>query len=101
MPKLSGQAFFVDDNELAGKWADIPNDTDVLITHTPPAGALDKSSSSVGFGCRHLAERLNTVSPHVHCFGHAHASAGYLQKGETSYINAAYERSGEVFQFEL
>ena len=101
VPELSGQAFFVDDDKLAAKWAEIPNDTDVLITHTPAAGVLDESSRGARYGCRHLAERLKEVSLRLHCFGHVHESAGYLEKDGTTYINAAYAKSGEVFHFEL
>ena len=41
VPDLPGQAFDLDACSLAGKWNQIPDSTDVLITHTPPRGVLD------------------------------------------------------------
>lgn len=89
VPMLDGHAFFADDRALAAAWARIPDDVDVLITHTPPAGILDVSSTGLKLGCRHLADRLAALSPRLHCFGHVHASAGHRTIGGTTYVNAA------------
>ncbi|WP_299352443.1 metallophosphatase domain-containing protein [uncultured Shimia sp.] len=89
VPDLSGHAFFADDSTLKRAWAEIPGDTDVLITHTPPAGVLDVSSRGLMLGCPHLAERLNDVRPKLHCFGHVHASAGHLVRSGTTFVNAS------------
>ena len=40
-----------DDDALREKWSRIPANTDVLITHTPPAGILDRSRRGQGLGC--------------------------------------------------
>lgn len=89
VPMLDGHAFFADDRALAAAWSRIPNDVDVLITHTPPAGILDESSTGLKLGCRHLSERLAALSPRLHCFGHVHASAGHRTIGGTTYVNAS------------
>ena len=89
VPELEGHAFFQPDEVLKQKWAMIPQETDVLITHTPPLGILDQSSRGMRFGCRDLLNELPRVSPKLHCFGHVHNSTGVLEQGETTYVNAA------------
>jgi Icc-related predicted phosphoesterase len=93
VPELAGQAFFQKPRELRRKWAEIPQDVDVLITHSPPAGVLDISSSKLQLGCAHLATRLRDISPRLHCFGHVHASSGTLESGNTTFVNAAMVNS--------
>ena len=89
VPDLYRHAFFKEDDELAYEWEKIPNDTDVLITHTPPINVLDKSGKGLILGCPHLSQHIDRVKPRVHCFGHVHASAGVLEKEGTTYINAS------------
>lgn len=106
VPDLYGQAFFKDDHELADKWADIPENVDVLITHTPPLGVLDVSSSGMVLGCRHLSKAIERTQPKVHCFGHVHASSGTQVDGRTTYINAAlvnsrYQISRPPYEIEI
>ena len=80
LPRLQGWAFYLPDEELAHKWSMIPEDTDVLITHTPPHGILDQPRSrSIHCGCPHLLDRVRVVRPSHHVFGHNHASAGTEQ----------------------
>jgi len=84
----------VGDSELAGKWADIPSNVDVLITHTPPHGVLDVSSSGLVLGCQHLRKVIDTVKPAVHCFGHVHGSSGVYKDEATTFVNAALAGRG-------
>lgn len=65
--------------ELAEKWKAIPNDVDVLITHGPPRGILDRNSDGFVCGCPDLRnEVLDRVKPRLHVFGHIHESYGKL-----------------------
>ena len=89
VPQLRGHAYYADEEWLEQAWANIPGDVDVLITHTPPAGTLDVSSSGRSHGCPLLADRMTDISPSLHCFGHVHASAGVAQKGRTTHVNAS------------
>lgn len=89
VPKLNQHAFFADDKTLENAWAKIPDDVNVLITHTPPAGVLDVSSRGLELGCDHLAKHLSALSPMLHCFGHVHASAGSTQHNGTTFVNAS------------
>ncbi len=88
-PELRGHAFFREDAELCSSWASIPPDTQILITHTPPAGVLDRSSRGLDLGCRYLRQAVTRIAPKLHCFGHVHASAGREQIGATTFINAS------------
>jgi Icc-related predicted phosphoesterase len=62
---------------LKEKWDMIPTTTDVLITHGPPHGILDKAADGVLCGCRELLTAVKTrVKPRLHIFGHIHEGYG-------------------------
>ena len=94
VPGLPTHAFHKDRSELEAAWAHVPTGVDILVTHTPPLGVLDRSSRGVSFGCPELAWQLRRIAPRVHCFGHVHASAGQARLGQTLFINAASVGSG-------
>jgi Icc-related predicted phosphoesterase len=73
---------------LALKWEMIPDDVDVLITHGPPFGILDRNPEGDHCGCVELYEAVERVKPKVHAFGHIHHSAGAERIGETLFVNA-------------
>lgn len=51
----------------------IPNDTDILVTHTPPIGHGDLCCSGVRAGCVELLTTVQKrVKPRYHVFGHVH-----------------------------
>ena len=74
-------------------YASIPEDTDVLVTHTPPYGILDRDGSIL-FGSRELLDRVRTIRPHLHLFGHIHKSHGTTSEGVTVFSNAAIMDEG-------
>lgn len=79
--------------ELAEKWAKIPEYTDVLITHGPPKGVLDSNISPddtrVSFGCEDLLERVKVVKPKYHIFGHIHGSYGQKELHGVTFVNTS------------
>ena len=89
VPDLASHAFYANDQELPRKWDKIPDETDVLITHTPPAGVMDQSSNGMRLGCEHLAARLTEIQPKAHLFGHVHASGGVDTTNGCVSVNAA------------
>ena len=95
-PGLMGFAFYADGAAIQQKWDQIPNNIDVLITHTPPAGILDENSGGYSVGCRRLTAVLPRKQPQIHCFGHVHASAGLSHKGGTTFVNAASIRRNQA-----
>jgi Icc-related predicted phosphoesterase len=105
-PELAGWAFYLPACEMRDKWALIPTQVDVLITHTPPAGILDRNRSGRSCGCPDLAERLLDLRPQLHCFGHVHASAGTVEINATTYVNASmvnsqYQIAHRPYEFDL
>ena len=90
LPHLQAWAFYQSAENLCAKWALIPDDTDVLVTHTPPFGILDQPRSrNINCGCPHLLERVEVVKPRFHLFGHNHASAGVQENHSTKFVNAS------------
>lgn len=79
-PRFHDWAFMYD---RAGypRWGMIPNDTDILITHGPPLGHFDQSIpeyfDSDHLGCFDLRERVLSVKPKIHVFGHIHGGYGH------------------------
>ena len=62
---------------------------DVLVSHVPPAGVLDKGLYGKPLGCPRLLTAVRTLKPRVHIFGHAHESAGHIKIDETDFYNCA------------
>ena len=71
----------------------IPDDTDVLVTHTPPYGILDRDGGIL-YGSRELLERVHTIRPSMHLFGHIHRAHGTTNDGMTVFSNAAIMDEG-------
>jgi len=67
---------------LHDKWAQIPDDTNVLITHGPPHGILDEVSySGDRVGCWDLLDRANKLANlKCHLFGHIHEQSNQIAK---------------------
>lgn len=74
-------------------WQRIPENTDILLTHTPPLGILDRVGGQ-HCGCSALADRVLTISPKFHFFGHIHEDSGILKQGRTTFSNGARFVSG-------
>lgn len=69
-------------------YANIPEDTDVLITHTPPFGILDYDDN-INYGSEELLARIATVKPRLHLFGHIHSQYGMKFSQNTIFSNGA------------
>jgi len=62
---------------LAECWAKIPENTQILLTHGPPAGILDQTDRSLRAGCEDLTARLDQLNDlRLHVFGHIHEAYG-------------------------
>lgn len=55
---------------------DIEPGTDVVITHSPPLGVLDYTSSKTRAGSPSLFAAVAQAKPKIHCFGHIHEAWG-------------------------
>lgn len=59
-------------------WNQIPNDTDIVITHGPIHSYCDRTDrGGLNVGCEQLYHRLNEVQPQLHFSGHIHEAYGY------------------------
>jgi len=79
--------------EMMECWEDIPDDTDILLTHTPPFMIRDRTFFGKHVGCAQLTRTIQTRLPQlkVHIFGHIHEDYGVAKgtNGRTIFINAA------------
>ncbi len=92
--------------ELAEKWALIPADTDILLTHGPPEGILDRTFDGRHVGCADLHARLRQLKVKVHLFGHIHESYGTSESDGTVFYNASiwnhfHRRLNQPWVFDL
>ncbi|VTU01863.1 metallophosphoesterase : 239AB OS=Microscilla marina ATCC 23134 GN=M23134_04270 PE=4 SV=1: Metallophos [Gemmataceae bacterium] len=98
-PYFGGWAFNLPrGEELARVWAKIPAGVDVLITHGPPAGILDRNRTGELCGCRDLFERVFEVKPRLHVFGHIHESSGRTEHDGIVFVNASTQLGEGVGQ---
>jgi Icc-related predicted phosphoesterase len=89
-----------DGKELMEKWNKIPEDTDILITHGSPYGYLDKvMGQGKHHGCKLLAERIETIKPKIHVYGHIHSGNGYVYNGDTHFINASVLDENYIYRY--
>ena len=82
--------------EMAEKWALIPNEIDVLITHGPPNGILDlvpRQYWDEKTGCEELRKRVETIAGSgrlkLHVFGHIHCGYGVHEEFGVRFVNAS------------
>jgi Icc-related predicted phosphoesterase len=99
-PEFYNWAFNLPRNgeKLKEKWKAIPENIDILITHGPPFGCLDKTIQGQSVGCEILTEEIKRINPIIHCFGHIHYSYGYMQRDNINFINACSLGENYVYQ---
>jgi Icc-related predicted phosphoesterase len=90
-----GWAYNVERGRLHNYWEVIPDITDILVTHGPPKGILDKALN-YGFysevGDLALLKRVKKLNVKYHIFGHIHEDYGKTLKvhdSDTTFINAS------------
>ena len=82
-------------NRIRGKdiqkhWDLIPTNTDILITHGPPMGVLDRTvHGNMQVGCQNLMDTIQKIQPKVHIFGHIHEAYGVEEQDGIKFINAS------------
>ena len=75
--------------EIRPYWEKIPEQTDILLTHGPPMGILDRTARGMQVGCEDLKAILPHINPAVHLFGHIHEAYGTQSVGGTLFVNAS------------
>jgi Icc-related predicted phosphoesterase len=77
-------AFTLPEAELRKLYSQIPDNTEIIISHVPPFGILDN-----GHGSEALIERIEQLQPKLVIFGHIHERHGVLVRDGITYVNAA------------
>lgn len=76
--------------QLREKWALIPDDTNILITHGPPSRIQDLVPRGEYTGCEDLLVRVRALTRlKLHVFGHIHEGYGQIEKFGVQFVNAA------------
>lgn len=91
------RAEVIGDEFMQEKWAQIPVDTDILVTHVPPygtgdlVGGISTAGGGRHIGCPALEARLPDLLPalRLHVFGHCHSGYGVYQKWGRLAVNAS------------
>ena len=73
------------------RWAKVPADTHILITHGPPLGILDLSPGQFDrMGDPELRDRIRDLhSLRLHAFGHVHGGFGLEEEDGVTFANVA------------
>lgn len=74
---------------ISRHWDLIPEGTDILMTHGPVAGILDKTLHGEQVGCADLLKKVQTLKPKYVIGGHIHESYGKLESQGITYYNAS------------
>ncbi len=89
-PEFFNWAFNLPRGEkLAEKWASIPGNTDILITHGPAHGMLDWVPNGQRVGCEDLFQRIMDIQPKIHVCGHIHSAYGQKSIDGVEFLNAS------------
>lgn len=95
-------AFMKEDDELDKLFAEIPNDTDIIVSHDSPnvygLGDITQGYwAQQGTGNRVLFNHIQRVEPRLFVSGHFHSGnhefqkIGFIYMANVSYINEAYD----------
>ena len=92
-------------SDILKHWDLIPRDTDILITHGPAKGILDRTIHNVETGCEDLLNTIREIHPKYFIFGHIHESYGMVEKNGATFINASvldvhYQLANEPVEFD-
>jgi len=76
--RYGGWAFMEGETSQAARFGAIPrNSVDVLVTHGPPYGILDRTFEGDHAGSKALESAVaDSIRPSIHVFGHIHESRG-------------------------
>jgi Icc-related predicted phosphoesterase len=118
-PPFFDWAFNMEEEGLRRKWSLIPDDTDILVTHSPPFGYGDEALRKLTdenkekwpdtehTGSPSLTEKIKELpNLKLHVFGHIHRGYGRYEIGSkivanVSLVNEKYQPVNEVMVFDI
>ncbi len=74
---------------LREKYARVPDDTDVLVVHGPPAGYGDRTSRGMTVGSTAFLDLVRRTQCELAVFGHIHEDRGSWTVGQSRLMNAS------------
>lgn len=63
--------------DASALWDQIPIDSDIIVTHTPPYSHCDQKPTGRNHGCDALRQTLSRIRPQLALCGHVHEGRGY------------------------
>jgi Icc-related predicted phosphoesterase len=90
VPEFGNWAFNQSEERLGDYFSLIPDDTQILISHGPPHGILDRLSDGTSVGSIELGSAIKKL-PQLKLLicGHIHESFGQAKINDVQYINVA------------
>ncbi len=99
-PAFCNWSYNIRRSDLDKYWKEIPENTDILITHGPPKGILDLAYDGTGkleyCGDAALLKHILRVNPVLNVFGHIHNNDDNINAGRrnthkcrTEFVNAS------------
>lgn len=92
-PTFGRWAFMCDrgSEQMKATLAVIPAGVDILLTHGPAYGILDKTIyGDINVGCADLLGELDRIKPKYLIFGHIHEEYGIKEVNGITHVNAAF-----------
>lgn len=88
-PRFGDWGFGEPEEALAKRFNHIPKNTDILITHGPPRGILDRNKHGQPCGSTALYDKIKRIpNLKIHLFGHIHEDGGKsVKEGNTTFYN--------------
>lgn len=89
--KFYGVPMFMEDcitERQRSNYEIIPEDTDILITHSPAYGILD-FDDGINYGSEEISAKITTIKLRAHLFGHIHAQHGIIENNGIICSNGA------------
>ena len=82
--------FMLSEEELSNIYNKIPKNTNILLTHSPPFGILDKTVFGISAGSKSLEKKLWKVNNlKYHIYGHIHEAHGTKIINNISFNNVS------------
>ena len=89
-PHFGSWAYMADRGaSIKRHWDRIPMMPDIVVTHGPAYGILDKNRMGESCGCEELEQRLRVVRPMAHVCGHIHGGYGVTSVDGITRVNAS------------
>lgn len=113
VPLFGRWAFMCDRGEMSHKWSVVENvleqdnkKIDILVSHGPPRGVLDKNIYGESCGSIELLTFVQKTKPRYCVFGHIHEDHGKVELDGTTFLNVChvnldYEPTNQAVVIEL